>query len=364
MADIALAASARDWPDRLHRHVLDHGGGRVVERVMGAEQAVACVCDALLIDDVSSFLTPRLVATMKNRSVEVIGVYAPEDREDAKRRLLECGITDVIEADAPPTEFMAKVNSTIEHRSPVPTVETPLSSLISIAVSGPAAGVGVTEVALSLAWSISRAVPVVLMDLDQEWPSLAQRLGLPVHPNIRTLLDHALHQPSRLSSALFEVDDDFHVVGGVADGGTGERLSRHDAVTVIDALGATTDVIVADLGPANGVERGLTREFDSVLLVGRGDPVGVTRLIRSVSRVVEERDGQSVLVVVNGVDRSRYRQSEALTEIRREFPGVMVVAMPFDPRISRSAWNGSLGFGSGYRRAVQSMAQVVVESLK
>ncbi|HUP17291.1 MAG TPA: hypothetical protein VM848_14720, partial [Acidimicrobiia bacterium] len=62
--DIALAASAREWPDRLHRFLLDHGGGRIVDRVMTPDQASDAGFDVLLIDDVCSFLTPRLVTML------------------------------------------------------------------------------------------------------------------------------------------------------------------------------------------------------------------------------------------------------------------------------------------------------------
>ena len=57
--ELALAASARGWPDQLHRFLLDHGGGRVLARVMGPEQAAHDAYEVLLIDDVCSFLTPR-----------------------------------------------------------------------------------------------------------------------------------------------------------------------------------------------------------------------------------------------------------------------------------------------------------------
>ena len=99
---LALAASARDCPDRLHRFLMDHGGGRVRSRVMGPEQAMADDFDVILIDDICSFLTPRLVVRLRDSGKEVVGVFSPADGPDAKRRLLECGITDVIESDAPP----------------------------------------------------------------------------------------------------------------------------------------------------------------------------------------------------------------------------------------------------------------------
>ena len=124
--DIALAASAREWPDRLHRHLLEHGGGRVVARVMGPEQTVEATFDALLIDDVCSFLTPRLVSVIKKSGAEVVGVFSPTDGSDAKRRLLECGISDVIETDAAPEEYLEKVMAALAHRVPVSVDTRPL----------------------------------------------------------------------------------------------------------------------------------------------------------------------------------------------------------------------------------------------
>jgi hypothetical protein len=67
---------------------------------MGPEQAMADQFDVLLIDDVCSFLTPRLVRGLRDRGREVVGVYSPADAPDAKRHLLESGITDVIESNA------------------------------------------------------------------------------------------------------------------------------------------------------------------------------------------------------------------------------------------------------------------------
>lgn len=363
MADIALAASARDWPDRLHRFILDHGGGRIVDRVMGPDQAVASKCDALLIDDVCSFLTPRLVATLKAKQVEVIGVYAPEDASDAKRRLLECGITDVIETDAGPEEFLSKVRETLAHSVVTTPHETGPRSQLNIGVTGPVAGVGITEVALSVAWGISMTISTALVDLDQTWPSLAQRLGLPVHPNIRTALDHALHDAARITTSAFEMDSGLLVVGGLADGGAGSRLSRHDALSVLDALGHAAEVVVADLGPAADVERGLIRELDSLLVVGRGDPVGMSRLIKTASEVQRDNPSHSVLVVVNAVDRSGFRRSEALAELDRALPDIPAITLPFDPHLARVAWDGELGFGSKFRKSVESMSRVVVGSL-
>lgn len=364
MADIALAASVREWPDRLHRFLLDHGGGRIVGRVMGPDQAIGSVCDVLLIDDVCSFLTPRLITSVKGRGVEVIGVYTPEDGSDAKRHLLECGISDVIETEASPEEFLEKVAQCLAHRIvPVPEAVSSASPL-SICVTGPSAGVGMTEVAISLARAVSDTATTALVDLDPVWPSIAQRLGLPMHPNIRTALDHAFHAPDRIQSATLELDGDLIVVGGLADGGITTHISRHEVVTLLDAMSMVCDVVVADIGSAPRAERGLFREFDSVIVVGRGDPVGIARLIRTAARLIEEHSDSSILAVVNCLERGSFMRSEVVAELDRALPDLPLVTLPFDARLGRAAWDGTLDVGPKHRKAVASMSDVVVRSLQ
>lgn len=362
--DIALAASAREWPDRLHRFLLDHGGGRIVDRVMAADQATSAVFDVLLIDDVCSFLTPHLVAVLKQGGVEVVGVYMPEDGPDAKRRLLECGISDVIETDASPEEFLSKVAATLSHRTPVTKLESgEPSPALHIGVTGPCEGVGMTEIAVSLATALAGEVTTVLVDMDPSWPSVAQRLDLPVHPNIRTAVDHALHRAERLDEAIHEVGR-LRVVGGRADGGQGSDIPRPELTGLIGALGAHGDVLLADIGPLTSTEPGLSREFDTLIVVGTGDPVGVARLIRTVGVASSANPSQSVLAVVNKATPGSFHKSEILTEIGNAFPGLPVFTVPVDSGMARAAWDGNLVTRGRYARAIHAMSEVVVRSLR
>jgi hypothetical protein len=330
---------------------------------MGVDQAAEATFDVLLIDDVCSFLTPRLVALIKQSGAEIIGVYMPEDGPDAKRRLLECGISDVIETEASPEEYLAKIEAALAHRSTVPAIEAPsTSSALRIAVTGPCEGVGMTEVAVALALSIGNDLQAVLIDFDQRWPSLAQRLDLPVHPNIRTALDHALHRIERLDEAIHRLGD-LMIVGGRADGGRGAEISRPDAMMLLDALGTRSDVIVADMGAFAG-SSALVREFDTVILVGEGTPVGMSRLVKTAGTVLAQHPGQSLLLVVNKVGPGSFRRSEILNEIGRMLPDVPAVVLPYDKRLESAAWDGTLMAEGRYRKAVGEVARVVVRSLK
>jgi MinD-like ATPase involved in chromosome partitioning or flagellar assembly len=300
---------------------------------------------------------------LKQRGAEVIGVFVPEDGADAKRRLLECGISDVIETDATPEEFIDKIRQTMDHRpvaDPVPALMS--RKPLSIGVTGPSEGVGMTEVSIALARSLASRVDTVLVDLDPTWPAVAQRLDLPLHPNIRTALDHTLHSPDRLASALHHLDA-LRIVGGRADGGVAASVGRHEMMALVDSLADMCQVVIADLGPIGGIEGGALREFDTAVLVGAASPVGVARLMKSIDKVMTADPDQSVLVVANLPTRSSFRRSETLGELSRAFPGVSVVSLPFDKRLADAAWNGTAASGTRYRRAVRAVADVIVKSL-
>lgn len=359
--EIALAASAREWPDRLHRFVLDHGGGRIVGRVMGPDQAVEDRFDVLLIDDICSYLTPLLVLRIKASGADVIGVFAPEDGSDAKRRLLECGISDVIETEASPEEFLERIGQCLTHRAaPVPEPES--TSTVTVAVTGPCEGVGMTEVAVALADALVADVATVLIDMDASWPSVAQRLDLPLHPNIRTALDRTFHAPERLDEALQDFGE-LAVVGGRADGGRGGPISRHESNALIEALGETFEVVVADMGPLGAIEGGMLREFDSVIVVGSPDPVGVARLIQTVDAFSGAKTDQSVLAVVNQVGRGSFQRSEVVNEVATALPDLSVTSLPYDKAVAAAAWNGEVGSGSRFRRAIGAVSEVLARSV-
>jgi MinD-like ATPase involved in chromosome partitioning or flagellar assembly len=202
----------------------------------------------------------------------------------------------------------------------------------------------------------------MLVDMDPVWPSVAQRLDLPLHPNIRTALDHALHRIDRLEDAIHVIDR-LSVIGGRADGGAGADIARSDYSMLLDALGTRYQVIVADLGPLGEANRALLREFDTLIVVGTPNPVGIARLIRTLDLVGDVVPGMSRLVVVNGGPADAYKRSEVVGEIRRAAPDVAVVALPREPRIEQAAWDGELIRRGRFSKAVEDMAGVVVKSL-
>ena len=218
-----------------------------------------------------------------------------------------------------------------------------------------------TEVAIAIARSLANDLETLLVDMDQHWPSVAQRLDLPLHPNIRTALDHALHRVDRLDEAIHRFED-LRVVGGRADGGQGTEISRADSMMLLDTLGSACDVVAADLGPLSG-SFALIREFDTVIVVGEGTPVGVARLIKTCGALRSHHPDKSLLAVVNKTGRGTFQRSEVINEIGRVLSGLPVVTLPYEPRLEQASWDGALVVRGRYGRAVSDVANVVVRSL-
>src|SRR5918998_3612317 len=72
---IVVAASPRDWANRLRHHVADRGGARIRGTVLHCEDAVAESYDVFIADDTTSFLTRRLVTRLHGQGRLVLGVY-------------------------------------------------------------------------------------------------------------------------------------------------------------------------------------------------------------------------------------------------------------------------------------------------
>jgi MinD-like ATPase involved in chromosome partitioning or flagellar assembly len=361
--DIAIAASARDWPDRLHRYVLDHGGARIVGRLLGPAQCVDSAFDVILIDDVCSFLTPRLVTLLRQEDKAVVGVFDAADSPDAKRRLLECGISDVIESDASAHEFLARAGGSVVSSRPLLSRQVDRAPTgRSIGVVGVSDGVGTTEVSIALAATASKMANTVLLDLDPAWPSVAQRLDISPYPNLRSLIDVTLHH-GEVDQAIQDVLS-LRVVAGAVSDPSPSPIPGHEVAMALHAIAERYPLVVADLGAEERVNRHLLRSFDAVVLVSGPDPVGLARLFKSRDRIVADTDEDQILVVVNKVPGRRFYKSEIRAEVGPVLRGGSLLLLPFDEGIVDASWGGTLvnrgRFAKEFKRVARLVTGVVL----
>lgn len=379
--ELAIALSARDWPDRLRRFLADHGGARVRVAAMGPEDLLAESYDVLVIDDMCSFLTPRLVELVTSRGRAVLGVYDPVEFADGKDRLMECGVSDVVESDAEAEEFLEAIARIMEGRDASPELEafgveaprpaatpsTPLTAVI--AVGGPPGGVGATEVAITLASRLARKASTVLVEVDETAPSLAQRLGLPLFPNIRTGIDVLEHRSGALERVLHRVPgESFLVLPGLAAARDWTEVRPRQTVDLIRELSLLHTHVVVNVGSRiepegfgegqarHGVSRAVIETCDRLVAVGLGNPVGVARLLDWLSTADTLMGDRRADVLVNRAPSDQFRRAELAEEISRTYPPASFAYLPEDGRLAGTIWDGEIAGKGRFRKAVDRWA--------
>lgn len=367
---LALAASAREWSDRLHGFLVDHGGARVRTVLMGPDEVDAEEYDVLLIDDICSFLTPHLVDRVRMSGRFVVGVFDPADGVDAKRRLVDCGVDDVIEADAGPEEFLTVVRGIRSWRPVTATEERePVTRGGArgevVVVGAPPGGCGATEIAVAMAAEAGTCI----LDADDVAPSVAQRLHGGLHPNLRTAIDVVHHHSGDLYDVIQTGGVPF--LAGLARGDDWAHVAAGEVQAVVDGLAERFRPLIVNIGsglerPERGegrfsLARSLLSHADRVVGIGAPTPIGVTRLVRWLAEARALAPTVPLVAVVNRVGRSGYRRSEIQREIGRVLDDVGVAFVPDDPRVGEASWAGHVVGKGPFRRAVRS---IVVEAAR
>ncbi len=377
--EIALAVSTREWTEHLHRFVVDHGGARVRLYVMRPEDAFSEGFDVLLIDDICSFLSPHLVKRLNQQGRRVVGVYSPAEFPDGKDRLRSCDVTEVIEADASPEDFLELVehldidrpsgadpaNGETPDPAPPDGAADGLGSLV--AVGSPPGGCGATEVAIGIARRLGeRYQQVGLLDLDQRAPSVAQRLGLGLYPNLLTAIDAVHHHSDSLESCWQTPRGSaLKVLSGVPDPADRARLRQGEVAEVLLETSRMAEATVVNIGlwdvvsedrpfwDVNGAVADAVLEIAAALVgVALPTPVGMVRMIEWIESLRVRHPGITVHVVVNRAPGSLFVRKALFEELRSAVGRVRVA---FFPKISK--WPKQLGTGPWWRR--EGSAEVV-----
>ena len=379
---------------------MDHGGAMVRGYVMSPDDALAESYDVLVVDDITSFLSYRLVATLRGRGVRVIGVYDDEDAHGVgKQRLIDLGADEALPASTPPSEFVQVITKLAgpfveddpelvglldglgARSGPVTSREPPESSSTAesrrgaiVAVAAAAGGAGATEVAVALAGAVrDRGVAAVLCDVDEQAPAVAQRLGLPLHPNIRTAVDAVHHGTATLDASLTRVTNlGIEVLCGLPNPRDWYELRASEVGEVVAELAKSRPFLVANVGPRIddlpnlggparfAVTRAITAIADAVVLVGTASPIGVRRVVDWLA------DGRNLLgskplhIVVNQYPGGGYAIGELESELRRTVTPRSITVIPHDKRVLRAAWEGEAVPRGPFMKSVAALATQIL----
>ena len=381
--ELGIAVSPRDWGERLHQFIADHGGARVRKRVMRPEDALGELFDVLVIDDLTSYLSRRLVQQAQSEGKAVLGVFDGNEFAEGERRLRSLGVDAVIDATASPEEFLRIIGGIRLHSiddlqgARSAPVESGASSgdrpsgLITT-IGGPSGGVGRTEVAVAVAVaSRSRGARTALVDADDQSPSVAQRLGLPLHPNLRTAIDALHHRSGGLHASLtFPKHLAVDTLVGLANPRDWIELRPGDVVEVIRELADNWDRVVVDIGARvedlayqggsdrNALARATLAASDEVIVVGSPTPVGVARVLDWLADASTLLSDTPVHCVFNRAPRSAFQRSEVTREFTRSYSPTTVTFVPDDRRVLEAAWAGEPTPSGPFTRSIAEVVEL------
>jgi MinD-like ATPase involved in chromosome partitioning or flagellar assembly len=383
--EVALVFSPEAWVEGLHRHLTDHGGARVRQVIMDPSLAFDEVYGTVVVSHRWPALTRAFVDAVHRRGRSILGVFDPE--EPAGREfLVSLGVDRVLPSDASMAEFVdAFVAFAPETRQPAPSVTaleaavdgTPFPAATGdadrsrrwqlVAVGG-TPGAGATELAITLTSMVNRhRERAVLVDADEVVPSIAQRLGLPIEPNLRTAIESVEYGMGDVDTTLARAAPELDVVCGLPNVGAWSHVRPTEVLDVIEALGRTCRHVVAnvssrleDIGRGGrgryAISRAVVAEASELIGVAPATPVGITRLLGWVTDVRALNSRARVHLAVNRSPRDAFRKAELHQEIRRTFEPDSLAFLPHDPRVEAAAWSGAPVPNGPYAKAVAELA--------
>lgn len=282
--------------------------------VMAAMDALAEVCEA----------HTRVVAI---GTANDIGLY---------RALIQMGVSDYLVKPVAPGALGEALRRAERADRPEPTAASPCKTLALIGARG---GVGVTGLAVSVAWGLAHEqhLNTVLLDLDLQFGAAALTLDLEPGRGLRELLTH----PERIDgmligSALSQESERLRVLGAEEPLDSDIAIGADGLAPLLSALGEGGDAVVLDI----------PRKLDALGRAGlmAADTVGVVtdlslpamrdaqRLLRLLTELRGDRETVVVGNRIGGVAGEVPKE-----EFERGIGRKLDFAVPFDAKAASAA---------------------------
>lgn len=376
---ILVGASQLGWVTALMQWMSEHGGAQLVGQALTPDDVHDTDFDLLVLDGWSSLLSRRLVEQVQRDGAAVL-VLVDSDRPEAEsNRLVDLGVSLSLPVSASPEEIVGRACEVAavrrftgqdESSGAQPASEESEESVHRLVVV--LGQEGVTEVTANLAAAFGRlGRSTLLADFDTVTPSIAQRLGVPIVPNLLTASDH-IRQGRFDATSVVSHPAGFAVVPGLANSREWDEMTSVETGELVSAFRDEFSVTLAavhpmleDLAPLSGLEgrfdvsRRVVELADEALVVTAGSPVG---LVRALSTIADIRSitAAPIHVVVNRMPRDRFVRAEWSRELARTFTPMSLTFLPFDRGLSKAAWNGRLVDRGPFAREVRRFTRELV----
>ncbi|MBC7630424.1 hypothetical protein [Aeromicrobium sp.] len=332
--DVVVAAGGAAWEAAAVREIEASTSLRLVRRCVDVADLLAVgltdIAGAALVAAELAGLDADSVHRLERGGVRVAAVESDPARCHALgiERLLQLGALDVVARDSvtatPPEQA---------DRAPV------------IAVWGPTGAPGRSTVALGIASAAgARGADTVLVDADTYGGSLAQMLS--VLDDVSGLMAACRvannGRSSEVVDHLLAVDPGLRLLTGLPRADMWTQVRTGALELVLGELRSSADLVVVDCGFSleAGGHGSMSRnqstlhvldQADTIIAVGRPDPVGLARLVRGLHDLAGTTRGRQPVVVINMMRTTLgWKEREVETAVQR-LTGIAPSAyLPFD----------------------------------
>lgn len=300
--DVVIAAGGAAWEERAIREVEASDELRLARRCVDVADLLAIAhtgrASAAIVSDDLAGLDVDAVARLEGAGIAVAVVGPPTERAAALgiRRTLRLGHLDEIAREEP------------SRPAPAAGRGAPL-----VAVWGSGGAPGRSTVALGLASSAAaRGVDTVLVDADTHGGSLGQLLSVLDDVSGLVAACRAVNngRPGEVADHLLDIDPGLRLLTGLPRADMWAQVRTSAMQGVLDQLRGLSGLVVADVGasiePAWGpgparhqTTLQVLEAADVVVVVGRPDPVGLSRLVRAVHDLAAVLPDVRPVLVVN-----------------------------------------------------------------
>lgn len=302
MTDVVVAAGGAPWESEVLREIELSASLRLTRRCVDVAELLAVApsaAGAAFVATELSGLDADAVFRLERSGVRVVGL-GDEDR---------CRALGIVVRGEPG----GLEQSVTEAGSPASVEASPRrSGATTIAVWGSSGAPGRSTLAASLAASFAhRGTNTVLVDADTYGGSIAQMLAMLDDVSGLMAACRAANQgrADEVTGHLLDVEPRLRLLTGIPRADMWPQVRPGALELVLQRLQADADVLVADCASSlepgadargagrNQVTRHVLSSADAVLVVGRADPVGLSRLVRALHDLSDAVEVEPAVVV-------------------------------------------------------------------
>lgn len=331
--DVALAAGGAPWETAAISEIEGSNNLTLVRRCVDVADLLALAetdaVSAALVNTELTGLDADSVHRLERAGVRVAAVEADEQRclGLGIGRRVALGALDALTRDSfAPTDRQADDRGSV------------------IAVWGPAGAPGRSSVALGIAAAGARSADTVLVDADTYGGSLAQMLAVLDDVSGLMAACRAANNghPAQVEDHLLTIDEGLRVLTGLPRADMWPQIRPGALELVLRQLRSTAEVVVVDCGfsleaghgPAarNQATLQVLEQADHVVVVGKADPVGLSRLVRGLHDLADLRGGTFRPTVVVNMMRPTlgWKERDIESTLRRLTGLAPATFLPFD----------------------------------